>query len=183
MGPKGLKMGVAAIGGVTNYLVQGVQARMNESAQEFSNTMRKISSAQQLNAAARSTAQIQDKAVRLGQSMSEKSMQDIGSAEVNAAAAGVEGGSVDRALLGLRRSALGAQDARLRNRDSALLGVEQQKKGIRLAGIFGEDISVIPRPNPASALLGLGMQMIEIQDENNPDGYQIADNPTLANWF
>ena len=141
--------------------------------------MRKISTAQNLNAQTLQGAQLEDKSKRLEMTLQQSSIKDMGVSEVSAAAAGVAGGSVNTALLGLRRSALNAQNSRMRNLDSQLFAVDKQKQNIRLAGILGEDISVIQRPSAASALLGLGSTLIDTYDKNQPDGSRAVDGARL----
>jgi len=165
----------SAIGGIADSATRSIQAGMNEASQAYSNTMREISTAQNINAITLQQAALGDKSRRLQATLQQQSLKDRGAAEVGAAAAGVAGGSVDQALLGLRRSALNAQNARMRNLESGLFAADTQKKNIRLAGIMGEDISVIQRPSAASSLLGLGATLLDKFDNNQPKGSKGAD--------
>ena len=175
--------GIAGIGAFTDLAIGGIQADMAEASQAYSNTMRQLSAAQQTNAVVRSEAAAKDNAVRLGAELSKKSLQDKGQLEVSAAAAGVAGGSVSQAMLGLRRSAMSAQDARMRNLNAQLLGADQDKKNITLSAIYGEDISIITRPDPASAMLGLGVSVLDTWDNAQPKGYKIADGARITDLF
>jgi hypothetical protein len=84
----------------------------------------------------------------------------------------------------LRRSAIQAQDARMQNMTAQLYATEQQRKNIRIAGVLGQDVSVIPRPSASAALLGLGTQLLGQWDDNQPKGSKIADGNTPSfNWF
>lgn len=177
--PTLLNMGISAFGAIAENQTANIQADMKASAQAYTNTMRKISTAQSLNAATIQGVQLQDKARRLEVTLQQRSIQDMAASEVGAAAAGVAGGSVQQALLGLKRSALGAQNARMRNLDSELFAVDKQKQNIRLAGILGQDTSVIQRPSTASALLGLGATLLDTYDKNQPKGSQAADGARL----
>jgi len=173
-----------AVSGLSNYMLGRTQAKMQESAQAHSNAMRRISSAQQQNTVTLQEAAIQDESTRLGVTLQEQSIRDRGAAEVSAAAAGVAGGSVDQAMLGLRRSAIQAQDARMKNMTAQLYATEEQRKNIRISGILGQDVSVIQRPSAASAMLGLGTQLLGQWDANQPKGSKIADgNAPSFNWF
>ncbi len=180
--PAGMKAAAGAVQGFTDYMIQGVQADMEEAQQAHNNAMRSLSSAQQQNTMTLQEAQLQDKASRLGNSLQIASIKDRGSAEVNAAAAGVAGGSVQQALLGLKRSAIQAQSARMRNLDSELLATAEQRSNIKLASVMGQDISVIQRPNISSALLGIGVGVMETYDQNQPEGYKLADGK-VTDWF
>ena len=173
-----------AVSGLSNYMLGKTQAKMQESAQAHSNAMRRISSAQQQNTVTLQEAAIQDESTRLGVTLQEQSIRDRGAAEVSAAAAGVAGGSVEQAMLGLRRSAIQAQDARMKNMTAQLYATEEQRKNIRISGILGQDVSVIQRPSAASAMLGLGTQLLGQWDANQPKGSKIADGYSPSfNWF
>ena len=167
------------VGGVAATSTRKIQADMNAASQAYGNTMRKISTSQNLNAVTQNTIAVEDKARRLEGVLQQQSIKDSAAAEVNAAAAGVAGGSVQQTLLGLRRSALNAQNARMRNLVSAQFSADKQKSNIRLAGIMGEDISVLQRPSVASSLLGLGATLIDKYDNNQPKGSRAVDGARL----
>jgi hypothetical protein len=167
------------VGGVAAASTRKIQADMNAASQAYGNTMRKISTSQNLNAVTQNTIAVEDKARRLEGVLQQQSIKDSAAAEVNAAAAGVAGGSVQQTLLGLRRSALNAQNARMRNLVSAQFSADKQKSNIRLAGIMGEDISVLQRPSVASSLLGLGATLIDKYDNNQPKGSRSVDGARL----
>lgn len=179
-----MRMGVQAFGGITDFMIGGIQADMNEAAQAHANAMRELASASARNQVTQAEVQIRDKSQRLSVALQQQEIRDRGAAEVSAAAAGVEGGSVEQAMLGLRRSAMQAQHARMRNRDANLLAQDTQRNNIQLATVLGEDISVIPRPSAASAMLGLGAQLIQTYDENQPEGSRFADSDRrVSDWF
>lgn len=180
--PAGMRAMAGISSGITDFIVGGIQADMQEAQQAHNNAMRRLSSAQQQNSMTLQEAQLQDKAARLGESLQIASMQDRGSAEVNAAAAGVAGGSVQMALLGLKRSAIQAQDARMRNLNSEMQAAQEQRNNIKLAGIVGEDISIIQRPSIGAALLGIGVGVLDVYDQNQPKGSKIADG-RITDWF
>lgn len=184
LGAEYMRMGVQAFGGVTDFMIRGIQASMNEAAQAHSNAMRELASASATNQVTLAESQIRDKSMRLSAALQKQSIKDRGSAEVSAAAAGVKGGSVEQMMLGLRRSAMQAQHARMRNRDAQLLAQDTQRNNIKLAAVLGEDISVIPQPSAASAMLGLGAQLIQTYDENQPEGSRFADSDRrVSDWF
>lgn len=176
-----LKMGNQALGAASTFKLEQTQFRMQTAAREHKNTLNKISSGIQQNAVTIAEIQTQDKAVRLSEAIQTQSMKDKGSAAVSAAAAGVQGGSVKAAMLGLRRSALKAQDARIRNRDAALNAQAENRKNIELSAIMGRDISVLPAPSAASAMLGLGATLVQTWDDNQPEGSKTSD--TIGGWF
>ncbi|MDC1500505.1 hypothetical protein N8388_04610 [Octadecabacter sp.] len=177
-----------AINASKNDIAQ-TENRMQKAAQAHRNTMNKMSGALRENSITQKQMQTQDQGVRLSQAIQTQSMQDQGSAAVSAAAAGVAGGSVKATMLGLRRSALNAHDARQRNSDSAIMALEEDRKNVKLATIMGEDISVLPdhvadvlpAPSAASALLGLAAGLVDTYDNYQPKGSKITD--TWASWL
>tara|TARA_R110000868_G_scaffold345328_1_gene606434 strand:- start:206 stop:754 length:549 start_codon:yes stop_codon:yes gene_type:complete len=179
LNPSVLSMGISAISAIGEHQTRNIQADMNAASQAYGNTMRKISTSQNLNAVTQNTIAVEDKARRLEGVLQQQSIKDSAAAEVNAAAAGVAGGSVQQTLLGLRRSALNAQNARMRNLVSAQFSADKQKSNIRLAGIMGEDISVLQRPSVASSLLGLGATLLDKYDNNQPKGSRSVDGARL----
>lgn len=181
--PMFMKMGVQAFGAATDFAIGNIQADMEEATQAYGNSMRLLSSAQQQNTVTLAEAQLKDKSKRLSASLQTASLKDKGAARVSAAAAGVAGGSVKQALLGLKRSALGAQDARMRNLNSNLFAQDQQRRNIQLAAVLGQDTSVIARPSAASAMLGLGAALIDTYDANQPEGSRSFDSDTSISDF
>lgn len=196
-------MGIGIIGASSEYNTMKAQTainsskndiaqtenRMQKAAQAHRNTMNQMSGALRENSITQKQMQTQDQGVRLSQAIQTQSMQDQGSAAVSAAAAGVAGGSVKATMLGLRRSALNAHDARQRNSDSAIIALEEDRKNVKLATIMGEDISVLPdrvadvlpAPSAASALLGLASGLVDTYDNYQPKGSKTTD--TWAGWL
>jgi len=176
-----LKIGNQIFGAIAGSAIDSVQYQMQTAAREHRAAMQQISSAMQQNSVVRNEANIRDRSQRLDLSIQQQAIKARGAAEVSAAAAGVKGGSVDMALLGLRRSAMNAQDARLQNTESAFQAAAEQRKNIELSTIFGKDISVLVPPSPASALLGLGASIYDTIDSNSPKGAQPRDS--IASWL
>ena len=171
----------AAIGARTEYKLGQIQADMTESTKAYTNTMRTIASNRAINNSTLAEVDAADANRRLEAQLQRTSLQDKGNAEVSAAAAGVAGGSVTSVLQGLRRGALQAQHARMRNFENVQRGADKERSNIRLANILGEDISVIQRPSAGMALLGLGTSLVDIYDKNQPKGSKSAD--ALAGLF
>lgn len=170
-----LGAGNAAIGAWGELAVGGIQADMQEASQAYSNTMRNIAANQAINDVTQNEVMAGDANRRLEVQLQQSGLQDRGNAEVSAAAAGVAGSSVTSVLQGLRRGALQAQHARMRNFQSQERAADKQRGNIQLAAIMGEDISVIQRPSAGTALLGLGVTMVDIYDSNQPEGYKTSD--------
>jgi hypothetical protein len=70
----------------------------------------------------------------------------------------------------------------MRNLNSEMMASQEQRSNIKLAGIMGEDISIIQRPSIGTALLGIGVSVMETYDKNQPKGSKLADGK-ITDWF
>lgn len=155
--------------------------------QAYQNTMADISKAQQLNTMTENEIGVRDAAARASQALRVTGMQDAAVAEASAAAAGVRGGSVRSAMNGIERSKLQARAA-LRQRLSAnARSAHNERINLELSSVFNRDVSPthnaqkIRPPSAASALLGLGANLIDIYDNNQPEGEKSTD--AMAEWW
>ena len=164
------KMGNQVIGAVSNHFLAKTQAKMQQDAQEHRNVMSSISAALQQNSVTHAEISTIDQATQLKQQIAVASIQDKGNAEVNAAAAGVAGNSVDQTMRGLERSALQANYARIRNTRSQMQAHGQDRTNITLSKIYGKDITVFQKPSVAMSLLGLGTTLLDTYNSNQPKG-------------
>lgn len=174
------QMGLAGINAISGYGTAKHNASMQRMQQDYTNSMNAFAAAQALNTQTANETSLRDAAVTAKLAMQGQSMQDMARAEVSAAAAGVAGGSVDAAMRGLTRSKLQAQMALKRKMQSHSRANAASRRGIALNKAMGKDISVIPKSSVASALLGLGAQMIDIYDSHQPEGQQTTD--IMARW-
>lgn len=169
------QLGNQALSAGTDFLLSDIQAKMQRDAQKHRNTMSSISAALQMNSITIAEAQALDQSRRVQKQIAIASMQDKGNAEVNAAAAGVSGGSVDSVMRGLERSALNANYARMRSLDSTLKARGQDRKNVTLSKIFNEDTTVFQSPSMGMALLGLGTKLVDTYNQNQPEGEGLAN--------
>jgi len=169
------KMGTQVLGTATDLIVGGIQADMQRDAQKHRNTMSALSAAMSFNTVTLSEIDARDQAQALEKQIAIVSMQDKGNAEVNAAAAGVAGGSVDSVMRGLERSALNANYARMQSLENNLQSSGQDRKNITLGKIFNEDVAVIQSPSVGMALLGLGTGLVQTYNQNQPKGQQLQN--------
>ena len=168
-------MGVQGLGAFASFSVQQTQIDMQESARRHRQVLADISSRLQRNAVTVNESATRDAAARLGQSIQVASLQNKAQAQVSAAAAGVAGGSADATLRGLQRSELQAQYALKENLNSAMLSHDETRRGITLNSILGQSTSVLIPPSPSMALLGLGTQLIDTYNSNQPAGQTTSD--------
>jgi hypothetical protein len=174
------QMGMATVNAYSQYDNQKTDQRLAEMSQKYNNTMRAISTAQSQNAMTESEAGVRDAAVRASQSIQLQSLKDKAGVAAGAAAAGVTGGSVRMAMMGMERSKLNAQAAlkeRMKQQARQNLG---SRRNLAMSAAYSTDVSVIPRASIGASLLGLSANMLDIYDRNTPEGTQIKD--TIASW-
>lgn len=169
-------MGTQALGAFASFSAQQTQIDMQASALKHRQVLADISSRLQRNAVTINESATQDAAARLGQSIQVASLQNKAQAQVSAAAAGVAGGSADATLRGLQRSELQAQYALKENLTSAMLSHDETRRGITLNSVLGQNTAtgLIPS-SPSMALLGLGAQIIDTYNSNQPAGQTTSD--------
>lgn len=174
------QMGMSVISGLSAHGTAKHNARMETIMRDYNQTMSDISAAQQLNTMTENEISARDASIRAASALDIQSMKDRANAEVDAAASGVAGGSVRNSLRGLTRSRLMAKKAMHEKVKAQKRSFAQDRRNVALARVMNKDVSVIPKPSTASALLGLGASMIDIYDSHQPDGQKIED--TIAGW-
>ncbi|ANS06235.1 internal virion protein [Phage MedPE-SWcel-C56] len=142
------------------------EAAMARSLQAFNNTMSAISAAQSNNVTTLNEISAQDAAVRADAEIQRQLIIAEGQAQVAAGAAGVSGGSVDNVMRGLRSSAARAQFARTTSFENSLRAFGQERRNTAVSAAMNKDVSVIPKPSTAAAMLGLGKNVLEIWDSH-----------------
>lgn len=171
---------MSAISAVGQFQQQKHNSKMQEITQAYQNKMADISKAVSLNSMTENEIGVRDAGVRAQESIQIQSMQNKSSANASAAAAGVHGSSVTSAMRGLTRSKLQANEALKFKLKAQSRSDLNQRRNIHMAAAFNRDVSPIARPSAASALLGLGMSMIDIYDSNQPEGQKSTDR--IANF-
>lgn len=168
-----------------NYQTSKIQYDMEQFAKKHRDSMNAIARAQQENSLTLQEVNVRDAGMRAAQALALQSNAETADAEVSAAAAGVAGGSVQATMRGLERSALKANANRKATIQSKLKAIGQERKNLKLDAIFGRDIGTSLRPSASMALLGLGTQLIQTYDENQPEGYKTTDvlSSRITDWF
>ncbi len=168
------QMGLSALDSLTSYASASIQSRTARAVQDYQNTMSSLSAAQSLNTVNLNEIQQRDASVRASEQLQVAAMEQEGSNAVAAAAAGVAGNSVDSVARHLRGSAARANHARLTQLKSMYQASGQERKNILVAKAYNKDVSVIPRPSAASAILGVGASMLDIWDSNQTPNESIS---------
>lgn len=176
-----LQMGHRALGAYAGYSAQRHSSKMAEIQKHYQNVMADIAAAQQNNTQTMNEVEVRDAFVRTGIALEVQAMKDQGSAEASAAAAGVKGGSVNSALRGLMRSHMQSKAALTQRKDQQHRANTQARRNIALNRAFSKNRDIIPQPSAASALLGLGAQMIDVYDSHQTPGETTSD--AIAEWW
>lgn len=179
--PMYARMGLSIAEGATGFLNQGIAASLQASLQKYRNQMLQISAAMANNAVTHNEISTRDASTRLNFAIQQQAAADQGSAEVAAAAAGVQGGSVDATMRGLRRSAANAQAARQMRAKAEAQAHHQERKNNNISAIFGRDTTPIDRPSLLSSAVGLGTTLLDNYDDYQPEGDKLGDQ--LKAWW
>lgn len=167
------QMGMSLASSWGDFQKASIQADLQERIQAYRNTMSKLSAARSLNAVTVNEARAGDAATVADVMIQKQSMQDQAQQEVNAAAAGVTGNSVEMAARDLRASAGRASFAQKRQYNQQMTDISNQRTSIAIGAITNQDIQVIPQPSVGSMLLGVGTNLLSIYDSNQPEGSRI----------
>lgn len=168
------QMGIGIVEGVGGLLMSREQQKMDAAIQAYNNTMSALAAAQSFNSITQSENDVRDASVRMSESIQRQTLIAEGQAKVSAGAAGVEGGSVDQVMAGLRSSASQAQYARGVNAKNQRRAYGQERRNVHIAKALNKDVSVIPRPSAASAALGLGTNLLSIWDSHQTPDNTVA---------
>lgn len=167
------QMGLSLAGTWGQFQTASIQADLQERIQAYRNTMSKLSAARSMNAVTVNEARSHDAATQADVMIQQQSMRDQARQEVDAAAAGVTGNSVEMAARDLRASAGRARFAQKRQHHQQMAEMGAQRQSIAIAAITNQDIQVIPKPSIGSMLLGAGTNLLSIYDSHQPEGSRL----------
>lgn len=168
------QMGLSIAQGIGSYASANIKARMQESIQDYRNTMSALSAAEAQNTVTHNEIAVLDAADQQREQQQIIALKQEGAADVASAAAGVSGTTSDLIMKDLKASAARANKARLDQVEAQFIAYGQERKNIELSNIYNKDISVIPKPSAASALLGIGTNLLSIYDQHQTPGNTIA---------
>ena len=164
------QMGLSFTQGLTDFMQAKEQARYAEAVQKYRNTMSALSASRSYNAVTVNEIRAQDALTENDALIQRTAIKDQAAAKLAAAAAGVAGGSVDLAMRDLKASAGRASWAQRRQYNQQLAEMGDQRESIAIAKIANQDISVIPKPDIGSMMLGTATKMLSIWDSHKPPG-------------
>ena len=167
------QMGLDLAGSFGNFASARIEADMARSMQEYRNTMAALSAARSKNAITINEIRTLDASAQQDELIQRTSMQDKARAEVNAAAAGVKGNTIDMIATDLNMSAQRAQYARERQLSQQLSEMGEQRKSVALDQLMSKDTQVIPKPSIGSLLLGSATSLMQIQQSHQPESNRL----------
>lgn len=163
-----MEMGMNVINGIGKFLVGSEQAKLDKAMRRHRETMSALSAAQSMNAITRNQIGTVEANIFADASVQSASLQEQADFNVEAAAAGVIGGSIDVGRSQLVADAARAQTSRKRSFKYEGLGLAQQRKNVELQKIYARDITPIQRPSLGAAFMGITQNLIDTWDRNNP---------------
>ncbi len=169
------QMGLSAIGGLASVGVSAQQAKLNESIQQYRNTISALQAAQSRNVLTENEIGARDASIRQDLDIQRQGIMAEGQARTSSAEAGVSGGSTSRVMQGLRNSVARAQYGRTERLEQQYNSFGQERRNVGVAQALNKDISVMPRPSATSTLLGIGTDLLKIYDAHQPAGDRLFD--------
>lgn len=169
------QMGLSLAGSWGQWKTASIQADLQGKIQEYRNTMSKLSAARALNATTVNEVRTRDAGMEADDLIQRTAMKDQARLEVEAAAAGVAGNSVEMAARDLKASAGRASFAQRRQTKQQLAELDESRTSIAIAAITNQDVQVIPKPSVGSLLLGAGTNLLNIYDSHQPEGSRILE--------
>ncbi len=162
------EMGLNFFSGLGQFAIARQQAKLEASVQKYKETMAALSAANSKNAITSNENATMDQAVFARLSLQTQEMQDRAAFDVEAAATGVIGRSID-----IGRRALGGDAARARTglerqTQATLRQYGQQRREVDLQRIYSKDVSPISKPSFGAALFGMAQSAIDTWDAHNP---------------
>jgi len=170
MNPMYAQMGLGLVQGVTGFVQAGSASRLARDMQRYQNEMRGITAAMNRDVILQNEIATRDAGRALQFDIALRAKRDQGAAAVSAAAAGVSGRNVDKTMRGLRGSALRAHAARKKRTEQEMRQHFQERKNNEISLIMGRDIQVHYRPSALAHMAGIGSNMFNIHQANQPPG-------------
>ena len=163
--------GISTLGGIA---VSREQARMQRIARKHQRVMSALSASFSRNAITENEITLRDNSVFARLSIQSAGMQERAEFDVEAAAAGAVGASVDAGRTQLIADEQRARTSMERQAVQSRRQFGAQRSQVAVQQIMQQDISPIPRANIGAQLLGLGGDLMTIWNAHNPVDRQIT---------
>jgi hypothetical protein len=163
------EMGLNFVSGLGKFAIGRTQAKVDAAIRKYKETMSALSAANSKNAITLNEISSQDQTTFARLSIQTAEMQERAAFDVEAAAAGVIGRSVDIGRVALEGDAARARTSLERQADQQRMQYGQQRKEIDLQRIYSADITPIQKPSLGATMFGLASSMIDTWDAHNPE--------------
>lgn len=163
------EMFTSVIGGIGQYMVSREEAKLAASQRKYNRTMAALSASVARNVVTENEANLRDQSVFARLSIQAAGMQERASFDVEAAAAGIAGNSIET-----HRRQRTADEARARTsmERQAIQAKRQfihQRRQIRLDEIRSRDTSPLPQANLGQAMFNVVGGLINTWNAHNPE--------------
>lgn len=170
--------------GISGFMIGSINAKLAATLQKYQNQIIKVQEAMNAQRLTMNEINTQDASTRLNFAIQMQASSDQGSAEVAAAAAGVQGANVNSTMRGLRRSAAFAQAARKESTRQEMQSIAEQRRQNALSSIMAQDITVHQGPSILSAAVGVSMNLLDTyqnsQTQEELAGPSIVSSPAAS---
>ena len=168
------QLGLATANAAGQFATASINAKLQKSVQAYTNTINALGAAQANNATTLNEIAARDATDTQREVNQIQALKQESSADVSSAAAGVGGNTTELITRDLEASAARANKVRLDTLENQYIAYGQERRNTAVAAATNRDVSVIPRPNLGSALLGLTTQAVGIYDSHQTPGDTIA---------
>lgn len=162
----GAQVGLAALSANAAGAASEQQYKANKKWQKYENTMLRLSDAQNQNAITQNQTYATMASAAAALEIDKQLIQQRGQATVEAAAAGVGGGSVASSVRAVTRSAASLEYARQEELKAQYLGFDAQRRNSAFNAKMSMDESYIPKPSPLSTILGFAKDVTKTGIDN-----------------
>lgn len=163
------EMGLNAFASLGEYAVARQQAKLERSVQKFKNTMAALSAANSRNSITQNEISTRDEAVFARLSIQTQAMKERAAFDVEAAATGVIGRSINVGRNALAADAARSRTALNRQMSQTMRQYGQQRREVDLQQIYAQDISPISKPSVGKLIFGIASSSIDTWDAHNPE--------------
>ena len=152
-----------ALGGLQefgSFIAASQKAASDRKWQAYNNKMTRLQDAQNNNALTANERMRKERKHAQVMQVQKSEYATLASAEVAAAASGTVGRSVNAVMFGVKKNAAAARKAIERDDELQDIQTDQNRLQSAMQTAMALDLRAIPRPNPASLLLGIGSSII-----------------------
>lgn len=148
-----------------NYQADKAKAKAQKKWQAYTNAMTNISNAMNQSAISQNESMAVEQSLMEAVNIQRGGILTEAKAEVQAAAAGVAGRSVNQTILDIQSNAAAKERARQINLENTLSGYAQQRTQSAFQAQLNQDYSFIAKPSASTALFGAAMDSMKVWED------------------